>query len=62
MLRKHTTNPTFAGLPVVGEIFRPIEARYKEIQSVAGYAGSQIGGLSAAKGWSASRGLHQGTS
>src|SRR4051794_13740130 len=42
-------------------IFRPVEARCKEIQSMAGYAGGQIGGLSAAKGWSASRGLHPGT-
>src|SRR4051812_41668453 len=42
-------------------IFRPVEARCKEIQSVAGCAGGQIVGLAAAKGWSASRGLHQGT-
>ena len=27
---------------------------------MAGYAGDQIGGLAVAKGWSASRGLHQG--
>jgi hypothetical protein len=48
-------------LPVVLGIFRPVEARSKEIQSVTGCAGDQIGRLAAAKGWSASRGLHQGT-
>jgi hypothetical protein len=42
-------------------IFRPVEARSKEIQSVTGCAGDQMVELAAAKGWSASRGLHQGT-
>src|SRR3954462_9260916 len=41
--------------------FRPVEARCKEIQSMAGCVGGQIVGLAAAKDWSASRGLHQGT-
>src|SRR4051812_10204260 len=39
----------------------PVEARCKEIQSVAGCAGGQTVGLAATKGWSASRGLHQDT-
>src|SRR4051794_10170419 len=41
-------------------IFRPVDVLCKKIQSVAGCSGGQIGGLAAAKGWSASRGLHQG--
>jgi len=39
-------------------IFRTVEVRCKEIQSMAGYVGGQIVGLAAAKGWNASRGLH----
>src|SRR3954451_13883299 len=34
-LTLQASGPTFAGFPIVlGEIFRPIDARYKEIQSV----------------------------
>jgi len=65
------TNFTFSGARVINRhppdgrlfwgTFRPVEARCKEIQLVAGCVGGQIGGLAAAKGWSASRGLHQGT-
>ena len=38
-----------------------LELKCKEIRSMTGCAGGQIGGLAAAKCWSASRGLHQGT-
>ena len=43
------------------EIFRPVEARCKEIRSVTGCAGGQTVELAAAKGWSASCSLHRGT-
>src|SRR5215212_8888743 len=45
-----------------GSIFPPIEAPCDEIRLAADYTGGQIGGLIAAKGWNASRGLHQGIS
>src|SRR3954470_1519216 len=42
-------------------IFRPVEARCKEIPLVADCAGSQTVGLAASKRWNASLGLHQDT-
>src|SRR4051794_12463477 len=42
-------------------IFRPVAARCNENRPAAGCADGQIVGLAAAKGWSASHGLHQGT-
>src|SRR4051794_38048096 len=47
--------------PLFWGIFRHVDVLYKKIQSVAGCAGGQIVGLAAAKGWSASHGLHQDT-
>src|SRR4051794_18307474 len=52
---------TRAGLPILLGIFRPIEARCKEIQSVVGCAGGRVAGLAALERRNASLGLHRGT-